>query len=57
VCRTLRNLADDNRIVMIAIHQPASKIFHLFTHVMLLTQGGSLAYYGPVDAVVDYFDQ
>jgi hypothetical protein len=49
VCLLLRQLACTvpQRIIMAAIHTPSSKVFTMFTHLLVLTSYGELAYYGP----------
>lgn len=56
IVSTLRSLADTGRIVLASIHQPSSKTFQLFTHVILLASG-RLVYSGRRSEVVDYFDR
>lgn len=48
ICLLLRNIAvrSPKRIVITAIHTPASRVFMLFTHVTLLTSKGELAFWG-----------
>ena len=48
ICLLLRNIAvrKPKRIVITAIHTPASRVFMLFTHVTLLTSKGELAFWG-----------
>jgi ABC-type multidrug transport system ATPase subunit len=53
VCRTLREVADSGRLVVASIHQPSSRAFNYFTHVMLLA-AGHVAYYGRSDALISY---
>jgi ABC-type multidrug transport system ATPase subunit len=51
----LRDLTLKGKIIFTVIHQPSSDIFKMFDKVLILDQGGSMAYFGnPVDAVV-YF--
>lgn len=49
VCLLLQQLACSapKRIVMAAIHTPSSKMFTMFTHLLILTSHGQLAYMGP----------
>ena len=35
-------------VVVCTIHQPSKPLFRVFSHVVLLCQGGNLAYCGPV---------
>lgn len=43
-----------NKIVLTTIHQPSSQIFHMFSTILLLTDG-QVAYYGPRCEIVDHF--
>ena len=53
--RVLRYLTLKGKLVFSVIHQPSSEIFKMFDKVIILDQGGSMAYFGnPIDAVV-YF--
>ncbi|XP_004616135.2 ATP-binding cassette sub-family G member 8 [Sorex araneus] len=53
VC-TLARLARGNRLVLTALHQPRSDIFHLFDLVLLLA-GGAPVYLGAAQHMVSYF--
>jgi ABC-type multidrug transport system ATPase subunit len=51
----LRDLTLKGKLVFTVIHQPSSEIFKMFDKVIILDQGGCMAYYGnPVDSVI-YF--
>ncbi len=51
----LRDLTLKGKLIFVVIHQPSSEIFKMFDKVIILDQGGCMAYYGnPVDAVI-YF--
>jgi ABC transport system ATP-binding/permease protein len=51
----LRDLTLKGKLVFIVIHQPSSEIFKMFDKVIILDQGGCMAYFGnPVDSVI-YF--
>ena len=56
ICLLLRNIAvrSPKRIVITAIHTPASRVFMLFTHVTLLTTKGELAFWGRREDVRAY---
>ena len=43
----------ENLVVVCTIHQPSTRVFHLFGQVMLLSQGRQ-AYLGPVNDMVPY---
>jgi len=44
-----------NKIVLVTIHQPTSKIFQMFNKAMLLDKGGKLVFYGTPREMLDYF--
>ena len=51
----LHDLSLKGKLVFTVIHQPSSEIFKMFDKVMILDQGGCMAYFGnPVDSVI-YF--
>jgi len=51
----LRDLTLKGKLIFIVIHQPSSEIFKMFDKVIILDQGGCMAYSGnPVDSVI-YF--
>lgn len=50
----MRELADANRTVVAAIHQPASEVFHAFDSLMVLTNG-QVVYNGPSGDIHAYF--
>lgn len=54
VCTTMRELADDGKIIMCVIHQPSSQTFDLFTHLLLLAKG-RIVYNGPMATLQGYF--
>jgi ABC-type multidrug transport system ATPase subunit len=50
-----RNLTLKGKLIFVVIHQPSSEIFKMFDKVIILDQGGHMAFSGnPVEAVV-YF--
>ena len=58
IFQTLKDLTTQGRrIVMASVHCPSSKTCHLFTHLVLLTSGGRVAYNGPCDQdqALEYF--
>nr|XP_018905140.1 PREDICTED: protein scarlet-like [Bemisia tabaci] len=57
VVEKLRELATRGKAVVCSIHQPASGIFDLFHSVLFLVPGGKIAYNGPVDKAVQYFNE
>ena len=51
----LRDLTLKGKLIFNVIHQPSSEIFKMFDNVIILDQGGCMAYFGnPVDSVI-YF--
>ncbi len=44
-----------NKIVLVTIHQPTSKIFQMFSKAMLLDKGGKLVFYGTPREMLEYF--
>ncbi len=45
----LRQLADRGRTVILTIHQPSAEIFARMDHVLLLANGGRVAFFGPTE--------
>lgn len=52
--KTLKQLAQKGRTIIITIHQPRSEIWGLFDHLLLLTRG-SPVYSGPAEPCLQYF--
>jgi ABC transport system ATP-binding/permease protein len=51
----LRDLTLKGKLIFTVIHQPSSEVFKMFDKVIILDQGGCMAYFGnPVDSVI-YF--
>ena len=44
-----------NTTTICTIHQPSSELFHMFDDILLMAEGGRVAYYGPVRTCSDYF--
>ncbi len=44
-----------NKIVLVTIHQPSSKIFQMFQKVVLLDKGGRLVFFGTPAETLEYF--
>jgi ABC-type multidrug transport system ATPase subunit len=44
-----------NKIVLVTIHQPASKLFQMFNKAMLLDKGGRLVFFGTPHEMLEYF--
>ncbi|XP_046556843.1 ABC transporter G family member 22-like [Haliotis rubra] len=43
-----------NKTVLVTIHQPSSRMYYMFTRLMLLTKG-KVAYFGQADQALDFF--
>ncbi|MEM7012291.1 MAG: ATP-binding cassette domain-containing protein, partial [Verrucomicrobiota bacterium] len=54
VLEILRGLAH-NKIVLVSIHQPSARLFNMFHKVILLDQGGKLAFFGTPQQTLEYF--
>lgn len=54
VMDTMKELAQQGKIVVAVIHQPRSSIFELFDKIMLLSEG-KLIYSGPANEAINYF--
>ena len=51
----LRDLSLKGKLIITVIHQPSSEVFKMFDKVIILDQGGYMAYFGnPVESVI-YF--
>lgn len=48
VMRAVRNVARNNRAVLVTIHQPSIEIFEAFDRLLLLQRGGRTTYFGPL---------
>ncbi|MFP6872176.1 MAG: ATP-binding cassette domain-containing protein [Verrucomicrobiales bacterium] len=46
-----------NKITFVSIHQPSSRLFHLFHKALLLDKGGKVAFFGPPAEMLDYFNK
>ncbi|MEQ1860233.1 MAG: ATP-binding cassette domain-containing protein, partial [Chthoniobacteraceae bacterium] len=44
-----------NKIVLVTIHQPNSKLFQMFSKALLLDKGGKLVFYGTPTEMLQYF--
>ncbi|MDP9292078.1 MAG: ATP-binding cassette domain-containing protein, partial [Verrucomicrobiota bacterium] len=56
VIEIIRSMAH-NKIVLVTIHQPASKLFQMFSKALLLDKGGKLVFYGTPHEMLEYFAQ
>ena len=55
VMELLRNLADKGKTVILTTHNISSDNFRLFTHIIVMSKGGKLAYFGDSASVCKYF--
>lgn len=46
-----------NKITLVSIHQPSSRLFHMFDKAILLDNGGKLAFFGTPAQMLDYFNE
>lgn len=54
IITTVKRLADGGRTVITTIHQPSSRLYHMFDKVVLLSEGCPI-YYGPASTALEYF--
>ncbi|XP_016484357.1 ABC transporter G family member 14-like [Nicotiana tabacum] len=54
ILTTVKRLASGGRTVITTIHQPSSRLYHMFDKVVLLSEGCPI-YYGPASSALDYF--
>ncbi|GKU96035.1 hypothetical protein SLEP1_g9315 [Rubroshorea leprosula] len=54
ILTTIKRLAAGGRTVVTTIHQPSSRIYHMFDKVLLLSEGCPI-YYGPASSALEYF--
>ena len=54
VMEIIRSMAH-NKIVIVTIHQPSSKIFQMFHKAILLDKGGRLVFFGTPSDMLRYF--
>uniref|UniRef100_A0A6N2MJJ0 ABC transporter domain-containing protein n=1 Tax=Salix viminalis TaxID=40686 RepID=A0A6N2MJJ0_SALVM len=54
ILTTIKRLASGGRTVVTTIHQPSSRLYHMFDKVVLLSEGRPI-YYGPASAALEYF--
>jgi len=54
VMEIIRGMAH-NKIIVVTIHQPSSKIFQMFHKAMLLDKGGRLVFFGTPSEMLRYF--
>ncbi len=54
VLETIRGLTH-NKITLVSIHQPSSRLFQMFDKAILLDNGGKLAFFGTPTQMLEYF--
>ncbi|KAG5540451.1 hypothetical protein RHGRI_020607 [Rhododendron griersonianum] len=54
ILNTIKRLASGGRTVITTIHQPSSRLYHMFDKVVLLSEGCPI-YYGPASTALEYF--
>jgi len=54
VLEIIRGLAH-NKVILISIHQPSARLFHMFHKAILLDNGGKLAFFGTPQQMLEYF--
>jgi ABC-type multidrug transport system ATPase subunit len=56
IMHLLAQLTAQGKIVIVTIHQPSARVFNGFSRVLLMDQGGKMAFYGSPDEAFAYFD-
>ena len=56
IMMSLKSMADAGRTIICSIHQPRSDIFPIFDNLMILTNGGRVAYSGPRLNIFPFFE-
>lgn len=56
VLEVIRGLTH-NKITLVSIHQPSSRLFHMFDKVLLLDNGGKMAFFGTPAQILEYFHE
>ncbi|KAK4795511.1 hypothetical protein SAY86_027837 [Trapa natans] len=54
IINTVKKLAAGGRTIVTTIHQPSSRLYHMFDKVVLLSEGSPI-YYGPASTALEYF--
>lgn len=58
IMKMLRDVARSSNVAIIAsLHQPSEVVFQQADMLLLLGTGGKQVYHGPVDGVLDHFEQ
>lgn len=56
VVQKLQDVAASGKLVIVAIHQPSSQLFHYFDHIMLLAEG-KLVFQGTREDASSFFER
>ncbi len=56
VLETIRELTH-NKITLVSIHQPSSRLFQSFDKAILVDKGGRLVFYGTPSQMLEYFNE
>lgn len=56
VVESLKSLARD-KIIIASLHRPSEKVLESFDQVLLLDRGGKMAFFGPPEEMIAYFDK
>ncbi len=56
VLETIRGFTH-NKITLVSIHQPSSRLFQMFDKAILLDNGGKLAFFGTPTQMLGYFEE
>ncbi|GAB4834887.1 ABC transporter G member 14 [Ancistrocladus abbreviatus] len=54
IMTTIKRLANGGRTMVTTIHQPSSRVYHMFDKLILLSEGCPI-YYGPASTALGYF--
>lgn len=54
ILTTIKRLANGGRTIITTIHQPSSRLYHMFDKVVLLSEGSAI-YNGPASTALEYF--
>ena len=56
VMKLLQNIAAKGKIIVLTTHNITVENFEILSHVVVLSKGGKLAYFGPANEAVSYFN-
>ncbi|KAL8172155.1 hypothetical protein V2J09_023959 [Rumex salicifolius] len=54
VTQSLKNVADEGKIVAFSVHQPSSEVFELFDDLLLIS-GGQVVFFGEANLAIKFF--